>query len=314
MKKPFQIGIVGLGKIARDEHIPAILSNPDFELAFVVDRVIRVDLGIPAFRSLDEAIGSGITFDAISICTSPQVRFEICDQLFTTSAAILLEKPAASHYDLAAQINTEAAARDSCVFAAWHSRFAEQVAAAKAWCAEKQNIVSGKIEWRENAEKWHPGQDWIWRKGGFGVFDPGMNALSILTEILPSKWSIDMAHLGIPENAETPSIADFKLKSANTVIHCIFEFHAHDDEIWQISLEAHDGSRLQLSEGGAKLLADGVECAAGAPAGEYENVYRRFSHLITAHQMDIDLQPLFLIEEIFATASRNTEPPVKISI
>lgn len=305
MKMPIRIGVVGLGKIAQDEHIPAILSNPDFELAFVVDRIIRVDLAVPAYNSIEEAIGSGVRFDAISICTSPQVRFEICDRLSSTSAAILLEKPAASHYALATQINEKAAAQGLCVFAAWHSRFAAQIDAAKDWCEQKKKIVRGRIEWRENAEKWHPGQDWIWREGGFGVFDPGMNALSILTEILPADWSVDSSHLEFPENAETPSMARFKLASGNTLIDCIFEFHAHDDEVWKISLEAQDGSQMELAEGGAIMSIDGVKVPAMVTLSEYENVYRRFSHLIRTHETDSDLQPLLLIEQLFDLASRN---------
>ncbi|MFX5656779.1 hypothetical protein ABTE24_21610, partial [Acinetobacter baumannii] len=42
-----------------------------------------------------------------------------------------------------------------------------------------------KVIWREDVRHWHPDQEWIWQPGGLGVFDPGINALSIVTEILP---------------------------------------------------------------------------------------------------------------------------------
>ena len=29
---PYRIGIIGLGKIARDQHVPSIQANPAFEL------------------------------------------------------------------------------------------------------------------------------------------------------------------------------------------------------------------------------------------------------------------------------------------
>ena len=35
---PLRIGIVGLGKIAADQHIPAIAENPRFTLAATVSR------------------------------------------------------------------------------------------------------------------------------------------------------------------------------------------------------------------------------------------------------------------------------------
>jgi D-galactose 1-dehydrogenase len=43
------------------------------------------------------------------------------------------------------------------------------------------------VIWREDVRVWHPGQDWIWQPGGLGVFDPGINALSIITHILPAR-------------------------------------------------------------------------------------------------------------------------------
>jgi D-galactose 1-dehydrogenase len=39
------------------------------------------------------------------------------------------------------------------------------------------------IDWKEDAEKYHPGQTWIWDIGGFGVFDAGVNGLSILSRL-----------------------------------------------------------------------------------------------------------------------------------
>ena len=59
---------------------------------------------------------------------------------------------------------------------------AQAVAPAKAWLAGK-TIKQAKIIWREDVRKWHPGQDWIFEAGGMGVFDPGINALSIMTDI-----------------------------------------------------------------------------------------------------------------------------------
>jgi hypothetical protein len=37
------LAIVGVGKIARDQHIPSIAKNPAFNLAAVVRRTLRQD-------------------------------------------------------------------------------------------------------------------------------------------------------------------------------------------------------------------------------------------------------------------------------
>jgi hypothetical protein len=54
-------------------------------------------------------------------------------------------------------------------------------------------IYTVRIEWREDVRVWHPGQTWIWEPGGFGVSDPGINALSVATRILPRPFFLTNA-------------------------------------------------------------------------------------------------------------------------
>ena len=55
--------------------------------------------------------------------------------------------------------------------------------------------------------RWHPGQEWIWKAGGFGVFDPGINALSIATHIIPKSFFVTSAILDFPDNRQAPIAA-----------------------------------------------------------------------------------------------------------
>ena len=43
----------------------------------------------------------------------------------------------------------------------------------------ERTIRTLTVAWKEDVRIWHPGQAWIWKAGGLGVFDPGINALSI---------------------------------------------------------------------------------------------------------------------------------------
>ena len=63
--------------------------------------------------------------------------------------------------------------------------------------------------------KWHPGQAWIWEPGGFGVFDPGINALSIVTEIVPQPIFLTAARLVFPQNRAQPIAADLMFADAS---------------------------------------------------------------------------------------------------
>src|SRR3546814_12071826 len=68
-----RVAIVGLGKIAHDQHIPAIAASDEFELAAAASLSGTID-GIPVFESVDALLGAGIAIDAIAMCQPPQAR------------------------------------------------------------------------------------------------------------------------------------------------------------------------------------------------------------------------------------------------
>ncbi|BBI53534.1 hypothetical protein HORIV_59550 [Vreelandella olivaria] len=98
-----------------------------------------------------------------------------------------MKKPPGATLSEVEDLIATAAKQGVSLFAAWHSRFAPGVAQAKQWLRERQ-VQRVEIEWKEDVRVWHPGQAWIWQPGGMGVFDPGINALSIATEILPQPF------------------------------------------------------------------------------------------------------------------------------
>lgn len=278
MLVPMRLAVVGLGKIARDQHLGAINSHPDFDLVCGVDPHAGNQFDFPVFNSVDHLLKSGMEFDAVALCTPPQIRKEICEQVLGAGRALLLEKPPASDLASAQAIEEMAKSNGSVLFAAWHSRFSAHIAAARHWALQNR-IVSGTIEWRENPDKWHPGQDWLWRAGGYGVFDPGINALSILTGISAETWRVTRSDLTIPPNAQAPAAAEFCLSSGAARISVSLEFHQREDEIWRIELVSKSGNVMEISGGGAVLSVNG-SAPAKSQVSEYDGVYRRFAEQI----------------------------------
>ena len=89
------------------------------------------------------------------------------------------------------------------MFTTWHAQHHSTVdAAAKALAGKR--IKSMEIHWHEDVHKWHPGQQWIWEPGGFGVFDPGINAFSIATKIFPGGLFVQSAELSFPRECSDP--------------------------------------------------------------------------------------------------------------
>ena len=92
----------------------------------------------------------------------------------------MLEKPPGATLSEVQALVELAERQNVALFASWHSREAAAVESARHWLGSR-HLRKVRVSWKEDVRVWHPGQTWIWKAGGFGVFDPGINALSILT-------------------------------------------------------------------------------------------------------------------------------------
>ena len=297
------IAIVGVGKIARDQHIPAIAGHPGLRLAATASRSGGVE-GVENFASLDELMAARPEIPAVSLCMPPQVRYDIARAAIMAGKHVMLEKPPGASVAEVLDLKALAEAQGVTLFATWHSRHAAGVAAAKAWLAGRR-ILRAHIDWKEDVRHWHPGQDWIWEPGGLGVFDPGINALSILTEILPAPVHLTAAELTFPENRAQPIAADLRFAGADGLaVTAAFDWRQTGPQTWDIAVETGDG-RLVLSEGGAKLALDGQPLETTG-SGEYPDLYRRFAELIPAGDIDVDVAPLIHVADAFLMGRRLT--------
>ena len=164
------------------------------------------------------------------------------------------------------------------------------------------------MPWKEDVRVWHPGQEWIWKPGGFGVFDPGINALSILTEALPRPFRLVSARLAYPANRGQPIAAELAFRdTAGVPITCDFDWDFAGDPLWNIVVET-DAGTLALSRGGARLEADGT-AVVDAPEAEYRGLYDRFAALCVRGASEVDLAPLIHVADAFLAAERRTAGP-----
>lgn len=297
---PIGIALVGLGKIACDQHLSALASNTAFTLVASVDPLAKGRDGLPHFASLDALFDSNVAFDAAAVCTPPQVRSEIALRLLEAGKHVLLEKPPAATVEEISHLEQRAAASGVTLLTAWHSRYAAGVRPAREWLVGKR-IESVKIVWREDVHVWHPGQHWIWRSGGFGVFDPGINALSIATEILPHPLRVTRSALQYPANCEAPVAAQVQLADAEGLeVSLDLDFRQKGKQIWTITVDTDEGT-LELSQGGAVLSTpDGVEASEDE---EYPTLYDHFARLVREGQSHVDVAPLRLANDALLLGS-----------
>jgi D-galactose 1-dehydrogenase len=301
-----RVAIVGLGKIARDQHISAIAETAGIELAAIVSRNASID-GVKHFATLDELLDRLPDIDAVALCTPPQGRQAQAATALKAGKHVLLEKPPGATVSELTPLVAEARQTGHTLFATWHSRFAPAVEAARAFLASRQ-IRSVVVEWKEDVRVWHPGQAWIWEPGGLGVFDPGINALSILTRILPRPFFLTEAELSYPGNRATPIAANLAFSDGTGVpILAEFDWRQTGPQTWDIRVET-DAGRLTLSFGGSRLVHDG-QTLVDEEQAEYRGIYQRFVELITSRVSDVDLSPLVHVADAFMLGRRREVEP-----
>lgn len=304
--QPIRLGLVGYGKIAQDQHVPAIQANPAFQLVAVATQG-KPCAGVENFHSLGELLDNGPQVDAIAFCTPPQGRFALVQQALAAGKHVLVEKPPCATLGEAMELVSQAGRCGVSALFAWHSRYAPGIEAAREWLSTR-TLQSVQIDWKEDVRKWHPDQAWIWQPGGLGVFDPGINALSIATHLLPLPLFVESAELRVPENCQSPIAASIRMSDTRHLdIRAEFDFDHGHEELWSIEIRCTEGV-LRLDNGGALLSIDGVRQAV-SEEGEYAAVYRHFQQLIADKTSDLDLQPLRLVADSFFVGSRTRVKP-----
>ena len=293
------IAIIGLGKIARDQHVPAIGADGRFHLVGAVDPHPGT-AETPVYPDLASLIAVGAPA-AVSVCTPPAARSAMAREAIAAGLHVLLEKPPG--LTVADVVDLEKLAQDAGVtlFTAWHSQEAAGVGPARDWLAGR-TIGAVRVIWKEDIRVWHPGQEWILEAGGFGVFDPGINALSILTNLLPTPLTVESAELSVPAGRSQPIAGILALRSGEVPVSVELDFLHEGVQRWDIEIDTPDGM-LKLAMGGAELSIAGEVIAVGTNV-EYPRLYARFAELVKRGESDVDLAPLRLVAEAIEVGVR----------
>jgi D-galactose 1-dehydrogenase len=310
--RTYSIAVIGIGKITEDQHLPVIAQNPRFKLAALVSQRGVGRPGVPSFKTIDELLKSGIAFEAVAICTPPNVRHAIACRAIDAGKHLLLEKPTTATVTESEDLANRVAARRGCVaFATWHSQYNGAVEEARRML-KGERIARLHVEWKEDVRRWHPGQEWIWEPGGFGVFDPTINAFSILTRILPEPLFVTAAELTTPRNRQTPIAARVTFRSDAAAAHAVLtaevDWRQTGPQSWNIGIETESGTELTLRDGGSKLAVNG-QSKVEAKLEEYERIYERFADMLDRGERDMDYAPLRLVADAFLVGRRvETDP------
>ena len=296
-----KVALVGIGKIARDQHIPAIAASPGWELAATVSRNAGED-GIDRHETVEAMLAARPDIPVVSLAIPPQPRFAYAAACLAAGRHVMLEKPPGQSLAECHALAGMARDRGLTIMATWHSRYAHGVQQAKDWLKGKR-LIRLAVIWKEDVRRWHPGQDWVWEPGGLGVFDPGINALSIVTEILPEPVHMAKAVLDFPANRDTPVAAHLTFAHpGGAEVTAEFDWLQEGPQTWDIDVVCDEGA-MRLTHGGAKLYLGGALASEG-PDREYPGLYARMAELVANRQSDMDLAPMVHVADAFTLGKR----------
>jgi D-galactose 1-dehydrogenase len=304
-----KIAIIGVGKIAQDQHLPVIDASEQFELAATVSGRGVGHGDVPVFRTAAELYAAMPEVELVSICTPPGVRHTLVREALDAGKDVMMEKPPTTTISELDDLIAHAAKLDRVLFQTWHSQYNAAVDRTKEILAQ-QGVRSVRIDWRESVRKWHPGQEWVWEPGGFGVCDPGINAFSIFTKIMPFPVFVESAKLTFPANRQTPVDVETKFKSGQPdqpQLSSGFNWLEESGEIWTIHIVTGTGDELKLEGGGRTLRING-DVAIEHGDREYAGIYDRFALLLDGRQSDVDAAPLRLMSDVFFLGARENGP------
>ena len=305
-----KIAIIGVGKIAVDQHLPVIDKSRDFQVAATVSTRGIGHGGLPVFHTPAELYRAMPEVKLVAVCTPPGVRHAIVREALDAGMDVLMEKPPTPTISELDDLVAYAKKKKRVLFQTWHSQYNAAVDQAKK-LLKKEGVASVRIDWRESVRKWHPEQEWVWQPGGFGVCDPGINALSIFSKIMPFPVFVESARLSFPANRQTPVDVEIAFKSGEAnqpKLSAGFNWLETQGEIWTITIETGRGNQVKLEKGGTVLRVNGV-VKVEKPSEEYEGIYERFAELLKKKKSDVDSAPLRLVADAFLLGAReNVEP------
>ncbi|MBD0275819.1 MAG: Gfo/Idh/MocA family oxidoreductase, partial [Acetobacteraceae bacterium] len=305
------IALVGCGEIARKQHARFLLSGDnDTGLRLLATADPRggmpsVERHYPDLRALLDA-EPGVA--AVSVASPTATHFPVAKDALLAGKHVLLEKPPTTTLGELLELQRLAAERGAVLVTAFHARHNAAVDRMRRILAGRRPPEHVAIEWREDFERWHAGQTWPWRPGGFGVFDPGINALSILCHVLPDlEFRVERARFRVPTGAATPALVEMRLAWGDGGIGDVaFEWRkGGGEDVWDISARgADEAGRTEtlVLRGARTLLRNGAVVCAPGEDEEYAGVYRDFARAIEGGQSEVSLREMRIVEDAAAIA------------
>ena len=300
-QSPIRLGIVGVGKIVRDQHLPALARDKDFRLVAAASRNATVD-GIANFATIEEMLASDVEIDAVSLCQPPQVRHQAARAALEAGKHVFLEKPPGATVSEVEDFKALAAAKGRlAVRQLAFTLCAGGRSRADVSCRDKNSFGGHRLEGGRAPLASEPGLDlarrrfWRVRSGHQRAVDRDAHPAADVRDLLYARFSrkprrADRSQYRLPDVRRPAGAA-------------VFDWRQTGPQTWNITADT-DAGQMLLSSGGAKLAIDG-RIVHEEPEAEYPMLYRRFAEIVRSGESDADVAPLQQVADAFMLGKRN---------
>lgn len=311
-KSPYQLGIIGYGNIGKIHKESLEKSGQmDFQIRGIADPNVKPSAESIEFYNDARDLLKNSNIQVVSIATPPNTHYQLVMDALRAGKHVLVEKPPALTVRECKKMASLARRLNKVLFMAFHARYNPAVEAASKALNEKP-IDSIHIQYREYAPNYHEIDGWIFNPavaGGGALMDSGINALSIVTHILPNvSFSIrdTLFEKAIGFNVETKAQVGFAFNNTGEGMLSM-DWMNKDSEVRQVTYNTTDGEyridivKNEFSHNGTALLSIDPSRETVDQVSEYNGVYQDFAHHLAQNKSFISMRELAFIKEAYRT-------------
>ncbi len=307
MKSPYALGLIGFGNIGKIHHDALTKSGQtDFQLKAIADLSTQsVDDSVEFYDDYRELLKNP-NIQAVSINTPPNTHHQLVMDALRVGKHVLVEKPPALTVAQCEEMTVCANQQERVLFMSFHARSNLCVEAAKRELVDK-NIEGIDMQYSEYAPNYHDTSGWIFNPeiaGGGVLIDSGINALSVVTYVLPDWVSLSV------KDAKFKKAEGFKVE---TQAHVGFSFGSKGfgtlsmdwmnkgPEVRQVTFTA-DGDTYAVDIVKNIFSKNGevrMKSLNSSLNSEYRGVYKDFARHLAERKSLISIKELAFIQEAY---------------
>lgn len=309
--KPVRLGIIGLGSIG-SVHVDALNSatKKDFSLTAVSDLQPQQIAGVDFFPDYKELLQNP-DIQAISINTPPNTHYQMVMDSLKAGKHVLVEKPPALTVVECEEMIQLARRKNKVLFMAFHARYHPEVDAAAEELRGKQ-IKEINIRYSEWVLNYHDPKGWIFDPaiaGGGVLMDSGINALSIVTKVMPNiRINVVKAEFSKPSDFQVETKADVEFSfGPGEFGRLSMDWMQKGPEIRQVIFYTDKDDQYNIDIVKNRLSKNGVVLSGSKSdsralvdqRSEYRGVYEDFANHLSTNTSLVSTQELEFVKEAY---------------